>query len=252
MPSPAEIHALLQEPLRLGRGRRVRALQVEDAGELGVEDLLAASVTPHEKTGEAVVLELRQSHHHVARLIAKGAKNNEVSAITGLTPSRISTLKSDPAFKELLAYYSEMDETQYENSRADMHIRLASLGFDSIEILHERIHDDPSQFDVKTLLAIVEATADRTGHGKTSTVNHDHAHSLSPHTIAALKADANASSPIAEADRGALLRIAADRTAAVNPEAEEADWIEGSGSCVREEVHSVAEAPLRLGSRSLS
>lgn len=251
MASPAEIHELLRAPLVLGRGRKSIPVMAEDAGELSVEDLLRASSLPHEKSGP-VVLNLRQSHHHIARLIAKGAKTNEISALTGMTPPRISTLKSDPAFKELVEYYTDMDEKQYEDARADMHQRLAQLGFDTIEILHEKLLDDPTQFDNKMLLAIVEASADRTGHGKTSTVNHDHAHSLSPHTIAALKQSANEGRPLAEADRGALLRLAADRTAQINSEAIEADWSEGGGSSLREEGDQVAEEAVRVDEGSVS
>jgi hypothetical protein len=249
-PAEAKIEHLLNEPLRLGRGRRAIQVRADYVRDLSVEDLLAASTMP--AAGAPVVLELRQTHHNLARLIAQGAGTNEASAITGLTPARISTLKNSPAFAELVTYYKEMDEQQYSLARADMHKRLASVGFDSLEILHERLLDKPEEFDNKTLLAVVEATADRTGHGKTSTVNHDHSFSLSSHTIAAIKASANQGRPIAEEDRGALLRIAAERTAPEYPEAEEADWIEGCGSGLREEGDQEPEASVPLGEREIS
>src|SRR5208282_3695537 len=47
---------------------------------------------------------LRTSHHQLAQILAAGVDDAEASFITGRSTSSISSLRSDPAFKELLTY----------------------------------------------------------------------------------------------------------------------------------------------------
>jgi hypothetical protein len=229
---------------RFGPGRRAAPLRVAYAGELTVEDLVAARSSTLVQTVPPLKA-LRQSHHQLARVLAQGTANEEAAIICGMSPSRISSLRSDPAFSELLAYYQAMETEQYGVARADMHERLASLGFDAVETLHEKLLEDPEGFDNKTLLAIVEATSDRTGHGKTSTVQHDHTHSLSPEAIAKIKSSVAGRQPLAETDRQSLLGIAARQTTGQLPEGViEGDWSESGGTPVREEGEEGTGEPL--------
>lgn len=48
---------------------------------------------------------LRDSHHRIARLVAIGKNNLEVAAEAGMSIGRISQLRQDPAFKELVETY---------------------------------------------------------------------------------------------------------------------------------------------------
>lgn len=220
--------------LQLGSGRRQSPIRAEFARELSVEELIGAS-TEEAGIKSVPIKELRQSHHMLARVMAQGISDQEVSVICGYSISRISILKSDPTFQELLEYYKDMETKNYAVARADMHERLASLGFDAIETLHDKLRDDPDSFDPKTLLLVVEATADRTGHGKTQTVNHQHDHSLSPETIERIKLASGGRGQVTEADRQALLRLASEGTAQLDAEAEEAHWEPSEGSGLREE-----------------
>lgn len=217
-----------------GPGRRAADLFVGEPSELTVEDLLLARGA--EVVGASPLKSLRQSHHTLARLLAQGAGTNEASAVLGMAPSRISVLKSDPTFKELLQYYTDMEKEQYTVARANMHERLAALGFDAMETLHERLEEAPETFDLKTLISVVELTADRTGFGKTATVDHRHEHSLSAETLERIKAASlGGGSQVSETDRQALVRYASLGTASELPEAEEGDWSEGGGPGLREE-----------------
>jgi hypothetical protein len=209
--------------------------------ELEESDLLMAETTAAGATSQPIK-ELRQSHHQLARVLAQGVDENEAAIITGYSISRVSILKADPQFSELLEYYRAMEQEQYGVARADMHERLASIGFDSIEVLHQRLVDEPERFTEKMLLAIVEATADRTGHGKTTTVNSNVSHSLSEQALAAIRTG-GAPSTNAPPDRSALLRLASVSTAELHSKAEEADGIEGSWREVREEGAARAEEP---------
>lgn len=229
-----ELHALLKGPLKLGRGRAAKTVQLGEPRELTLDDLLAAQGSTMVQSAPTVKT-LRMSHHMVARLLAKGAKPQEVSLITGYSSSRISILQADPAFIELTTYYAEMDEEQFSIANADMHKRLSALGFDAVETLHERLLEDPEAFETKTLLAVIEATADRTGHGKQSTLKVDHEYSLSDESLARVKAAAQAGREAAPADREALVRLASLRTAAEHSSPEEAEGGEAGGAGVREE-----------------
>jgi hypothetical protein len=91
----------------------------------------------------------------------------QVSVSLGYSLSRISILKSDPTFRELLSYY----EKQHEALHLDVQERLINLGLDSIETLQSRLDDDPDEFSNKELLEVAEMALDRTGHGKSSTVS---------------------------------------------------------------------------------
>lgn len=99
---------------------------------------------------------LKHTHHLLARLIAEGRKQVEISLITGYSPSRISVLKDDPAFKELVSYYAEQAEAIYAN----VHERRAQLGLSAIEELQERVDTDPQSFSNRELMELVETTLD--------------------------------------------------------------------------------------------
>lgn len=241
----ATSNALLAGPLRLGSGRRGVPSKLAYERDLTVEELVKSS---QEESGQRApsVQQMRQSHHYLARLLASGTKEMEASHITGYTPGRISVLKSDPAFEELLTYYKALDKSAHENATVDMHKRLASLGYDSIEVLHERLLEDPAAFSPKDLIAVTELSADRTGFGKQSSVTHDHTLSLSGETISRIKANAQSGREASPEDREALLRLARRATEEYS-EIIEAEWLEVGGGDLREESGEVSEEPLSDG-----
>jgi hypothetical protein len=225
---------------RLGRGKKSQTKE-GFSRELTEDDLREALAPAGSKS--PAPLELKTSHHQLARLLAQGKKQVEISAITGYSQSRISILKSSPAFQELLAHYEELEKEGYKIARADMKERLATVGFNSIEVLQSRLDDDPDSFSNKDLLSIIEASADRTGHGKTATLNANVTHALDEATLARIRNEASSTPsalPLPESDRAALLGFAR-RAAAVHSDEQEAGWIEGEGVLVREESHQGAE-----------
>lgn len=238
--------------LKLGRGRSPANLEIAYSRDLAVEDMIELSTT-NAGIKAIGIKDIKQSHHQLARLLAQGVLDNiEVSVICGIAPNRIAILKGDPTFVELLDYYKSMEAQQYSVARADMHTRLASLGFDSIETLHNRLADAPDDFSIDQLLKITEATADRTGHGKTATVNHAHEHSISDEGLARIKGALSSTRTLAETDRGALLRLAVERTADEHSEVEEADWSESGGAELREEGGAAPEEAIRGGELPVS
>lgn len=107
------------------------------------------------------ILKLRGVHHRVAKLLAAGLKDVEVSAVTGYCQSRISVLKKDPAFKGLMDYYAEKEEAR----SAEVMDLMKDLSMDALVTLRERLEDEPDTLTVKQLLEISQLTLDRTGHG---------------------------------------------------------------------------------------
>lgn len=112
------------------------------------------------------IQKIRTPHHELARLLAMGLKDVEVSRATGYSQSRICILKQDPMFRELLAHYS----ANRDAAAADMSQRLQALSLSAVEELLERLDDPEVMADVsmKDLRQIAEMGLDRTGYGKTT------------------------------------------------------------------------------------
>lgn len=111
---------------------------------------------------------ITQRHHALARLIAEGTHSMaECGLIVGLSPSRISILKDDPTFQELVRFY---EKTQAELYR-DVHEELAATTMEAVSEIRERLEDDDTrkQISISTLIEITKMGADRTGNGPSTT-----------------------------------------------------------------------------------
>lgn len=146
--------ALLAPIPRSGKGKAELALVVDR--ELGEGDLADLASAP-KIGGSSAIARLKHSHHLLARLLAEGRPAVECSYVTGYCESRISILKDDPAFQELIAYYKQQNEAIY----LDVHQRLASLGISAMEELADRLEDKPQVFTEKGLMDLIELTMDR-------------------------------------------------------------------------------------------
>lgn len=125
--------------------------------ELGEADIPLLLMPEAVGSKTPAVQKLRHSHHALARLLAEGRPGVECAAILGMSQSRISILKHDPAFQELLEFYGKQKEEIY----LDVHQRLAGLAVDTLEEIHERLGEDPDSFSNKELLLVAEMALDR-------------------------------------------------------------------------------------------
>jgi hypothetical protein len=139
------------------RGRKAAPLAIEVLRELNVQDLDLIQNPPKVGVETRPLARLRHTHHMLARLLAEGRKNEECSLITGYSPSRISILQHDPAFKELVAYYSDQTKEVYLN----VHERLASVGMAAVEEIQERLEVSPKEFANRELMELAEMALDR-------------------------------------------------------------------------------------------
>lgn len=119
------------------RGRRPAPLQLEYVRDIDASDASALLAPAPKGSTTPSVLTLRNTHHQLARLLASGIKQAEISLMTGYSQSRISILKNDPAFAELIEYY----KTQTEQRYLDIHEKLATVGTAVVEELAERVED---------------------------------------------------------------------------------------------------------------
>lgn len=149
---------VMATPIPSARGKRATPIVLEYVRDLNEGDLEMILNPPPKGIETSPLMKLRNTHHQLARLMAEGRPQAECSLITGYCPSRISILKNDPAFKELVAYYQTQAEAVYLN----VHERLAALGMSTIEELQERLESDPERFTNKELMDLGELLLDRT------------------------------------------------------------------------------------------
>lgn len=83
-------------------------------------------------------------------MLSSGLTETEVAASTGYSQSRISILKADPSFKELLAYYASRQEEIF----VDVRKRLAMLGTDAVAELQDRLDFKPDSLTNTQLMKL--------------------------------------------------------------------------------------------------
>lgn len=152
-----DIEQLTTLAIGSARGKRSEPLFAAYERDLNAGDVELILAPPPKGITTKPLAKLRSTHHFLARLLAEGRKNEECSVITGYSPSRISILKNDPAFQELLSYYATQTEVRY----LDVHERLAALGMSTIEELQERLENDPGSLKNRELMELAEFALDR-------------------------------------------------------------------------------------------
>lgn len=144
-------------------GRKVHAVGAEVLRELGLSDLgLLATERGIQPTH---VQRITDRHHALARCLATGMSATEAGLVTGYTASRISVLRGDPSFEELISFY------QGEKARPvlDLQERMTSLALDATAELQDRLELEPEKVSTDQLLDTIKLTADRTGNGPKQT-----------------------------------------------------------------------------------
>jgi hypothetical protein len=140
-------------------GNLPRELFIEHARDLTEADMAALSA-PRGSRPKSLI-RIHASHHSLAKCLATGMKQSQAALVTGYTANRISVLLDDPAFQALVEDYRSEAKAIF----ADLAERMNNMSLDAIELLQERLHDNPETFSIPVLLDVVKAFADRTGHG---------------------------------------------------------------------------------------
>ena len=143
-------------------GRKAAVFTAETARELAPADL-ALLATRSVQAPE--IKKLTERHHMVARALASGLKPGEVAIATGYDGARISILQASPAFRELVAFYSDAKDQVFAETMG----QLAGLAKDAVMELRDRLEEKPEEFSNGMLLEISTKMLDRSGHGPSST-----------------------------------------------------------------------------------
>lgn len=216
-------------------GRAAKALNAEVLRELTQSDL--ALLATERGIQPTAVQRITDRHHALARCLASGMSATEAGLVTGYTASRISILRGDPAFEELIAFYHDDRAAEVQ----DLQQKFTSLAKDATTEIQERLELDPASFATDALLDVIKLAADRSGNGpqsKTTNVNVNV--NLGDRMKAARERAALGSSP---ETRGLQGRGGASHEASLAP----TTYIEGDFTEVTPTSHTPASTSQRKG-----
>lgn len=110
------------------------------------------------------VARLSNRHHALARALASELSVSDACAVTGYTPSRVSILRGDPSFEELIAFYQAGKGELVQ----DLGQKLLVNANVAAEILADRLETEPEAFGIDALHDTIKIGADRNGYGPQS------------------------------------------------------------------------------------
>lgn len=154
---------LMQNLHSLPRGATAEVLRT-----LTAADLALIPAPGHQPNGTPHLKRIREAHHKLAALVAGGATLKEISEATGYSFSRISILKGDPSFAELVEFYKLQGVERNIDLVTDLQQRILALAGDAVEELHSLILDNPELVSPDQKIDIAKFATDRSGHGPQS------------------------------------------------------------------------------------
>lgn len=163
-------------------GRVPKPVFILSMAEITKEDL-PQLMKPRDKTSN-MPQRLRESHHIVARLLARGISFADIASITAYSTTRINQLAQSPAMQEQVAIYRAESLARLD----DAVDHFAQTAINNMTAAERMLADHIAEADeadellpLRELRAIVADRADRFGYGKHTTqtnVNVDFASKL--------------------------------------------------------------------------
>ncbi len=151
--------------LKRGKHGPAKTPEVSDLRVLGRADLAVLAV----KRPTNSLAALRDSHHRVARAIAAGMRGEDLTTLVGYSATRVSILRADPAFQELIAHYRGMVNADFATAMDPVIEMLASVRAKSLAMIEDKIDAaaEANEFlPSRDLATFAELGLDRTGYGK--------------------------------------------------------------------------------------
>jgi hypothetical protein len=127
----------------------------------------------HQRKAGAHITRLRDAHHRLAQLEARGIPDRLICRECGYTYERLRRIRNSPAYINLVANYKlSMDPKQMEGQDTYVELRLRGMIL-AQRMLIERLEaadagDEDVTVSLKELLAITSDAADRFGYPKQS------------------------------------------------------------------------------------
>lgn len=142
---------------------QVAPIEFNMTRELTKDDLASLVLRDRNRTSDKApqLKRIRERHHKLARLLAEGRKEEEVATMCNYSVMRIQQLMKDPSFSHLVKHYREMVNEEF----IDFQSKLAEAGMDGLELILDRMEENPDDIEMRDLVKIVTMAADRTGHG---------------------------------------------------------------------------------------
>jgi hypothetical protein len=148
-------------------GRRGRGYEI-----LAVRELTADEVKNLHRAKLPAVKRLRHAHQRLALLIATGLTDGEISTLTGYSLSRISSLKADPAFRQLISVKQGLIESHTVDQIAEYNSLILTNGIKAEQLIADKldaaIEDEEDDIPWAVLLKASRDAADRVGLAKRS------------------------------------------------------------------------------------
>lgn len=157
-----------------------------------------------------IIKKIRDAHHRLAMLIAQGLTGREIAEQSGYSISRISILKSDPTFSQLIEYYRSKKIEGNVEEIVQTTKKMNLLYEDVVDELQGRLDQSPETFSPDQLIDLGKFLADRIGYGpQTKNLN--------------VSATLDLAADVAAGRQRALELSAAEPVAAAKPRLEKAE-----------------------------
>ena len=120
-----------------------------------MDDLLRLEAEPRP------VDRIRQKHHLLARYLAKGHPLVDAAMLSGYSSGGARVLENDPAFQDLLRYYTR----ELEEYKEQLIVKLEAISIEAADEIMDRLSDDElrSKMSVTQLERLVVLASDRLG-----------------------------------------------------------------------------------------
>lgn len=118
-------------------------------------ELLALEASPRP------VDRIRQKHHLLARYLAKGHAIVDAAMLSGYSSGAARVLENDPAFQDLLRYYTK----ELEEYKEQLIVKLEAISIEAADELMDRLSDETlrAKMSVTQLERLVVLASDRLG-----------------------------------------------------------------------------------------
>ncbi len=104
---------------------------------------------------------LRDSHHRIARAVAAGMKNGDVASTCGISIQRVSTLRADPSFIELVAHYRALLTEEWKETADPVTEYMRSNALKAEQLISDRLDKAMEEDETIPLSQLVQVTSDR-------------------------------------------------------------------------------------------
>ena len=146
------------------KGRAAKAAPPVSSRVVPAEEV-ASSLTRERGIEAAPLKRLSARHRRLAELLAMGQTPGQAAVLVGYSPSRVSILLADETFKDLVERFRIDLEEGVLTEAKNLASKLSDISLEAADEILERLENDPDSFDHKDLKALLELSADRTGHG---------------------------------------------------------------------------------------